>query len=113
MDRREPERVDAEPGEIVELADDAAKVADPVAVRVREGAHVDLVDDRFAPPGAHCVVWQVISLIGFAFRPHFRPLRFAVPHLGEASAAARGAAQSPQNFAPSRLSLPQLGHFIF
>jgi hypothetical protein len=36
-----------------------------------------------------------------------------VPQLRQANAAARGAAHSPQNFAPSRLSLPQLGHFIF
>jgi hypothetical protein len=35
-----------------------------------------------------------------------------VPQLRQASATARGAAQSPQNFAPSRLSLPQLWHFI-
>jgi hypothetical protein len=39
-------------------------------------------------------------------------LGFAVPRLRQASAAARGAAHSPQNFAPSRLWLPQLGHFI-
>ncbi len=47
---REPERVDAECGEIVQPAHDPADVADPVAVGVLEGAGVDLVDDRVGPP---------------------------------------------------------------
>ena len=46
VDRREPEHVDAELGEVVEVADDPAQVADPVAVGVREAARIDLVDDR-------------------------------------------------------------------
>src|SRR5207249_1746012 len=45
-------------------------------------------------------------------RKNFLPLGFAVPQLGQASTAARGAAHSPQNFAPARLSQPQLWHFI-
>src|ERR1700756_2015101 len=42
---------------------------------------------------------------------NFRPFGFAVPHLAQTSASARGAAHSPQNFAPSRFSQPQLEHF--
>src|SRR5439155_14892520 len=49
-DRREPERVDAEPVQVVEPAGDAAQVADAVAVAVLERARVDLVDDPALPP---------------------------------------------------------------
>ena len=44
-------RVDAEPGEIVEPLANALQVADAVAVRVLEGARIDLVDDAVLPPG--------------------------------------------------------------
>ena len=50
VDRREPEGVDAEPGEVVEPRGDPAQVADAVAVRVLEGTRVNLVDDRVPPP---------------------------------------------------------------
>ena len=47
VDRREPERVDAEAARGGRAATrDAAQVAHPVAVGVLEGARVDLVDDR-------------------------------------------------------------------
>jgi hypothetical protein len=49
--RREPQHVDAEAGEVVEPPLDAAQIADPVAVGVRERARVDLVDDGGLPPG--------------------------------------------------------------
>ena len=56
-DRREPQRVDTEIGEVVQPARDAGQVADAVAVRVGERPRVDLVDDRVTPPraspGAH------------------------------------------------------------
>jgi hypothetical protein len=51
IDRREPEHVDAEPGQVVEPPRDAGQVADPIAVRVGEAARIDLVDDRALPPG--------------------------------------------------------------
>ena len=50
VDRGEPDDVDAQRGEVVEPADDAAQVADAVAVGVGERARVDLVDDGAAPP---------------------------------------------------------------
>ena len=43
--RAEPDRVDPEPREVVEPARHTGQIADPVAVRVRERPHVDLVDD--------------------------------------------------------------------
>ena len=46
----EPDDVDAEVLQVVELGGDAGEVADSVAVGVFEGAGVDLVDDGFFPP---------------------------------------------------------------
>ena len=43
--RTEPDRVDAEPREVVEPARHTGQITDPVAVRIRERPHVDLVDD--------------------------------------------------------------------
>ena len=51
IDRREPERVGAEPDEVVEPLLDPAQVTDPVAVGILERAWVDLVDDGVFPPG--------------------------------------------------------------
>ena len=62
-DRIEPDAVDAEPLQIVEPLDDAAQVADPVAVRVHVGTGIDLVQDAVAPPrpaglvGRHVAAW--------------------------------------------------------
>ena len=53
VDGGEPEHVDAERGEVVEVREDAAQVADPVAVGVREAARPDLVDDGALPPLRH------------------------------------------------------------
>jgi hypothetical protein len=49
-ERRQPQRVDAELGQVVEVRRDAPQIADAVAVRIREGARVDLVDHGRAPP---------------------------------------------------------------
>ena len=51
VERREPDRVDAEPREVLEPRRDAREVADPVGVGVGERARVDLVDDARLPPG--------------------------------------------------------------
>ncbi len=50
LERREPERVDAEPREMVEALPDALEIADPVAVRVLVRARIDLIDDAVLPP---------------------------------------------------------------
>ena len=50
IDRREPERVDAQPVQVVQARDDPAQVADAVAIRVHEGARIDLIDDAALPP---------------------------------------------------------------
>ena len=48
--RVEPDRVDAQPGQVVEVRDDAGQVTDPVAVRVGERLRIDPVDDRVPQP---------------------------------------------------------------
>src|ERR1044071_1918309 len=53
MDWRQPQRVDAEAREIIELALDAGEIADAVAVGVAEATRVDLIDDGAPPPGMH------------------------------------------------------------
>ena len=50
MDRVEPDRVDAEPLEVLEPAGHSGEVADPVVVRVRKGARIDLVQHGVSPP---------------------------------------------------------------
>ena len=51
-ERRQPEAVDAEPLEVVQLGGEALEVADAVAVAVLEGADEDLVEDGpFEPVG--------------------------------------------------------------
>src|SRR5262245_11710716 len=57
-DRRQPDRVDAEPGQVVEPARDPVRVADAVPIRVLERAGIDLVEDgvplrRRAGAGVH------------------------------------------------------------
>ena len=47
-----PDGVDAEVAEVAEPGAHAGEVADAVAVGVGEAAHVELVDDGVAPPGA-------------------------------------------------------------
>ena len=51
-DRIEPDAVDAEPLQVVEPGDDAAQIADAVAVRVHVGARIDLVQHTVTPPDA-------------------------------------------------------------
>src|SRR5690606_4813675 len=48
--RRDPDRVHAQRGHVVQPVGDARKVAHAVAVGVEETAGVDLVDDGAAPP---------------------------------------------------------------
>ena len=50
-DRAQPDALDLQGLQVVELAGDAGQITDPVTVRVREGARVDLVDGAPLPPG--------------------------------------------------------------
>jgi hypothetical protein len=50
-DWREPDRVDAEGGDVVEPCLDTREIADAVAVRILERSRIDLIDDAALPPG--------------------------------------------------------------
>src|SRR4051812_8574955 len=50
VDRREPDDVHAQLGQMIQVRGDAAQITDPVAVGVREAPRVDLVDDRALEP---------------------------------------------------------------
>ena len=52
VERRQPDRVDAQLLEVVQPRDDAREVAEAVAVRVLERTRIDLVDGCAVPPGA-------------------------------------------------------------
>ena len=50
IERAEPDRVDAQAGQVADPRRDAREVTDAVAVAVGEAARVDLVDRRLTPP---------------------------------------------------------------
>ena len=50
VDRRDPDRIGAEPVQVIEPAGDTRQVADAIAVAIHERARVDLVDDAALPP---------------------------------------------------------------
>src|SRR5262249_51262765 len=50
-DRRQPDRIDAEPAQIIDALEDSAEIADAIAVAVLEGARIDLINDGRLPPG--------------------------------------------------------------
>ena len=52
VERRDPERVDAEVAQVGQPGRDAGEVPDAVTVGVGEAADVDLVDDGFRPPAS-------------------------------------------------------------
>ena len=48
--RRQPDRVHAQPRQIVEPVSDAAQIADAVGVAVHKAARINLIDDAALPP---------------------------------------------------------------
>jgi hypothetical protein len=48
---RNPDRIDPEPGDVVEPLANALQVADAVSVRILKGTGIDLVEDAVLPPG--------------------------------------------------------------
>ena len=59
---REPDRVDAERGDVLEVRSDPGQVSDTVVIRVGEAARVDLVDHRAAPPRRRRQIRQPCAL---------------------------------------------------
>src|SRR5262245_51857157 len=50
VDRRDPDGVDAEPGQVIEPRGNAFQVADTVVVSVLKRARIDLIDNTVFPP---------------------------------------------------------------
>src|SRR6476646_4477636 len=50
INRRYPDRVGAEPREVVEAIAYSLQIADAVAIRVLKGTRIDLIDDPVLPP---------------------------------------------------------------
>ena len=50
-ERSDPDRIHAEPGEVIEAIGDPPQIADPVTVAVGKGPYVHLVPDSAHPPG--------------------------------------------------------------
>ena len=70
LERAEPECVDAELDQIVEVRGHAGQVADAVARAVGERARVDLVDDGGAPPLGSRTGGEVVRVLGEVGRSH-------------------------------------------
>src|SRR5437016_2377713 len=51
VDWRQPDGIDAQRGNVVELRDQSFEVTDAVAIRIGEAADIDLIDGSAAPPG--------------------------------------------------------------
>jgi len=71
VDGQQPDAVDPEPSQVIQMLDDPAEVADPVTVRVREGPNVDLVEDPVPPPG-DIVVGHEVSIAAIPIRAPLR-----------------------------------------
>ena len=71
--RIEPDRIDAEIGEVGQAAADAGEVADAVVVRVGERAHVQLVDDRSLPPRGVPSIMLLLVVDGMPDRDRSAP----------------------------------------
>jgi hypothetical protein len=52
--RRQPQRIDAERLQVIQLRDDALEIANPVAVAIRKAARIDLVKHGGLPPFIIC-----------------------------------------------------------
>jgi hypothetical protein len=72
VDRREPQRIDAQVGKVVQARFDPRQVADAIAVRILKRARIDLVDDRVVPPpvvSGHRAVLAALASVALAYDP--------------------------------------------
>ena len=61
VDRREPNCINTEAGNVVQSRTDAGEITYAVAVRVRKRARIDLIDDRRPPPRHLSIVVRIQS----------------------------------------------------
>ena len=65
---RNPDRVDAERGDVFEARRDPGEIADAVVVAVLKASGVDLIDDGPAPPFRHADLQNPPPRLGFRSR---------------------------------------------
>ena len=70
-DRAQPDRVDAQPGQVVEAVDDAGEISLAVGIGVGERPWIDLVQDGRAPPRRPALL--TVALPGVCI-PHVAPM---------------------------------------
>src|SRR6185369_4033191 len=80
IERRDPQRVHAEPDEIFEAAAYPFEITDAVAVGVEEAARIDLVEHRRLPP--RCARRRIARAPGFAAFQSFLHFRRLGHHRG-------------------------------
>src|SRR5437016_5611463 len=49
-DRRQPERIDPQPLEVIESPANASQITDAITITVHEGARIDMIDHAALPP---------------------------------------------------------------
>ena len=64
IDRRNPDRIDAEPDKIIEPLPDTIKIAYAITVRVLKGPRVDLIDCADLPPHLRHDVTRATTIAG-------------------------------------------------
>jgi hypothetical protein len=108
IDRADPDRIDAEPGQIVDPLDDSLEIAHPVAVAVLERARINLVDDGLLPPGQltgpHGCTFPPLPLV--TVRHTSGPLRYRAPWRTRAASVSRSAVGLWRRGFAGRLRLP-------
>ncbi len=95
-ERADPDRIDAERGDMIEAAGDARQIADPVAVRVHEAARIDLIDRRALPPRQPPLLIRRTSLTRQTAQPKAGRVKAALP------GAVTAAGQAPASVSNSR-----------
>src|ERR1051325_2215 len=88
IDRREPNRIDAEPAQIIEPCDQATQIAHAVAIAVHERAWVDLVDNAALPPQIGGGALTAASGVRSEFSRHCQSSGFVFSGSGTSSTAA-------------------------
>src|SRR5512140_613542 len=70
MYRRQPDRIDAEPLDVLKLGEQAREVTLPVAVTVAKAADIDLVDHGATPPWRRAVHTSLARWMTLLTRPY-------------------------------------------
>src|ERR1044071_6164886 len=109
IDRREPNRIEAEPAQIIEPCDQATQIAHAVAIAVHERAWVDLVDNAALPPQIGGGALTAVSGLRSEFSRHCQSSGFVFSGSGTSSTAACPGMCQPSSV--SRAAVPAPPYF--